>query len=174
MYTRAFLSAFVVVVCALPAIAGISTQVQFDLVHVSGARWQCDYTVNNISLSPPINEFTIWFNFGSYDNLVAATPAPLAAWDEITWQPDIAIGNGGYDAKALSTGVSIGESVGSFSVQFDWLGAGTPGPQFYEIINPTDFTRIDSGFTVPEPVTLAFLGLGGLCLRRVRCKTLMY
>ena len=77
--------------------------------------------------------------------------------------------DGGYDAKALAAGISTGHSVDGFAVSFDWSGAGEPGPQFYQIIDPVTFDPIDSGMTVPEPATLLLLGLGGVCVRR-RCR----
>jgi hypothetical protein len=81
----------------------------------------------------------------------------------------VLLDDGGYDVKALSVGIGVGQSVGGFAVRFDWLGdALVPGSQFYEIIDPDTFQPIDSGMTklIPEPATLLLLGLGGLAFLR--------
>ena len=121
-----------------------------------------------------IEEFTIWFDYGLYDNLAIETPDPPGwDWDEIVVQPEPIIEDDGYyDALALGIGIEQGQTVGVFAVSFDWLGMDEPGPQFYEIIDPLSFETIDSGFTIPEPGTVLLLGLGILALRRsVKCKT---
>lgn len=158
-----------VLVClfAGPVLADPDTQIRYDIADLGLGRWQYTYEVSNISLFPePIEEFTIWFGVGSYDNLTIATLDPPASnWDEIVWQPEPFLGDdGGYDALATGLSINVGESVTGFSVSFDWLGTGSPGSQFYEIINPTTFETIGSGYTVPEPATLLLFGLGGLAL----------
>jgi len=132
-------------------------------------RWKYTYDVYNLSLTETIEEFTIWFGIGSYDNLAIETLEPPASnWDELVWQPEPVLGDdGGYDAWAnLATPIGVGQSVSGFAVSFDWLGTGEPGSQFYEIIDPVMFDTIDSGWTVPEPGTVLLLGLGGLVLVR--------
>jgi len=133
-------------------------------------RWQYTYDVKNISLTVPIEEFTIWFDFGLYDNLAIETPDPPASnWSEIVIQPEPVLqDDGAYDAKALRLrwGVGIVQTVSGFAVSFDWLGEGEPGSQFYEIIDPVTYQTIDSGYTIPEPATILLLGLGGLVLRK--------
>ncbi|MBN1765568.1 MAG: PEP-CTERM sorting domain-containing protein, partial [Sedimentisphaerales bacterium] len=62
--------------------------------------------------------------------------------------------------------IAPGETVSGFSVSFDWLGTGVPGAQFYEIIDPDDFSTLDSGYTVPEPGTTILLCLGGLMIHK--------
>jgi hypothetical protein len=148
------------------AIAGSNTSVYYDVTDLGLGRWQYTYEVSNISFPEPIEEFTIWFGIGSYDNLVIETQNPPSNnWNELVWNPEPVLGDdGGYDALATGLNIGIGESVAGFSVSFDWLGTGSPGSQFYEIINPTTFETIESSYTVPEPATLLFLGLGGLAL----------
>lgn len=162
-------------VCGLLVIESVfgtpNTEISYTTANLGSNRWQYTYEVTNIALSTPIEEFTIWFDLGSYDNLTIETADPPASnWDQIVWQLELGLGNGGYDALALSAGIGAGESVGGFSVSFDWLGTGVPDSQFYEIVNPTDFTGIDSGYTVPEPATclLLFLGTTYIAARRHR------
>jgi hypothetical protein len=108
-------------------------------------------------LSPAIYEFTIYFDSHLYDNLVIATPEPPAGdWDEIVWQPDPLWSiDGGYDALALGSGIGQGEAVSGFAVSFDWLGTGTPGPQWYDIIKPPNYSKpVDSSWTTIKPITI--------------------
>jgi hypothetical protein len=151
------------------------TEIRYQTSDVGSGRWQYSYDVTNISLTAPIEEFTIWFDFGLYDNLAIETPDPPASnWSEIVIQPEPVLqDDGAYDAKVLRLrwGVGIDEMVSGFAVSFDWLGdAVVPGAQFYEIIDPVTYQTIDSGYTIPEPATIFLLGLGSLALR-VKRKT---
>ncbi len=154
------------------SLGGLMTEIHYETADLGSGRWQYTYEVTNISLTPAIKEFTIWFDYGLYDNLAIETLDPPASdWDELIIQPEPVLGDDGYyDALALGVGIGIGETVSGFAISFDWLGAGQPGPQFYEIVDPVTFVTIDSGYTVliPEPATLLFLALGGLILRRKR------
>jgi hypothetical protein len=59
---------------------------------------------------------------------------------------------------------------------FDWLLDGAPGSQRFDIIDPTSFALIDTGFTslaapatsVPEPAPLALFGVGLLAFALLR------
>jgi hypothetical protein len=147
------------------------TEIRYQTSDLGSGRWQYSYDVTNISLTAPIEEFTIWFDFGLYKNLAIQTPDPPASnWNEIVIQPEPVLqDDGAYDAKALGLGIGIGQIVTGFAVSFDWLGdAVKPGPQFYEIIDPVTFETLDSGYTIPEPATLLILTLGGLILPRMK------
>ncbi len=143
---------------------GLMTEIRYETADLGSGRWQYTYEVTNISLTSAVEEFTIWFDYGSFENLSIETPDPPAGdWDELAVQPEpILLDDGYYDALTLDTGIGIGEMVSGFSVSFDWLGMGQPGSQFYEIIDPATFETLDSGYTVPEPTTILLLGLGGL------------
>ncbi|MBN2271655.1 MAG: PEP-CTERM sorting domain-containing protein, partial [Sedimentisphaerales bacterium] len=132
--------------------------------------WQYTYEVTNNSLSVPIEEFTVWFDYDLYANLAVETPTTPPHWDQLVLQPEPVLpDDGAFDAakEALGGGIEIGRTLGGFAVSFDWLGIGEPGPQPYDIIDPQTFQTIDSGITViPEPATLLLLAAGGLTLLR--------
>jgi hypothetical protein len=165
-------TALVLVLCLGAAGFGVpKTQIWYSAEELDGGRWQYNYEVANISLTTPIEEFTIWFGYGLYDNLSVETPPvlPPGGWDEIVIQPEPVLeDDGAYDAKALTGGIEAGWTDGPFVVAFDWLGDSImPGSQFYEIIDPVTLETIDSGWTVPEPGTILLFGLGGMIFSRI-------
>lgn len=144
-----------------------NTLIWYQTTDLGSDRWEYIYSVENIGLTAGIEEFTIWFDYGLYDNLVVTTPETPPEWDQIVWQIEPVLKDpGGYDAVATNLNIAMGTSLSGFSVSFDWLGTDQPGSQFYEIIDPVDFHTIESGYTIPEPVTLLLFGLGGMILRR--------
>jgi len=164
-----------IVLFASSGLDAANTEIWYEVSNLSPGRWEYTYEVYNISLSVAIEEFTIWFKYGDYYDLVVTTPDPPASdWSEIVWDPEPVLqDDGAYDAKAEAwiLGIGVGENVSGFSVSFDWLpGTGQPGSQFYEIVvpNTSPVVVIDSGWTIPEPGTLWLMGLGGLMLRKKR------
>ena len=151
------------------AVASLDATIIYQTSELGGGRWQYMYEVTNNSLTVPIEEFTIWFDYDFYTNLAVETPTIPSGWDQLVLQGEpVLLDDGAYDAKALDAGISLGQTLGGFSVSFDWAGIGEPGPQPYDIIDPQTFETIDSGTTVPEPATLFLLGLGGVILHRRR------
>jgi len=156
---------------ALFAFSGSSvwaTTINYNLTNIAGNTWEYTYTVSNDTLGIAIEEFTTFFAVGDYQNLVAtATPVD---WDPLVIQPDPGLSDDGfYDALDLTAvGIAVGDSLGGFSVQFDFLGTGTPGNQHFVIIDPITFDVLDSGFTqvsaVPVPAALWLFGSGILAL----------
>ena len=107
-----------------------------------------------------------YFDLGIYENLsISASPAD---WDGIAIDPDpLFLPDDGFaDWLALGAVIGLGETLGGFSVQFDFLGADPPGPgaQFWEIVDPVTFDPLASGFTalvaVPEPSSITLLAFG--------------
>jgi len=162
------------IACAMAIAApgvGHATSISYDVSSLGGTGWEYTYTVANDTLGADIEEFTIWFDLALYGNLVAtATPAD---WDPLVIQPDPGLPDDGfYDALALVAGIAPGDSLGGFSVSFDYLGRGTPGAQLFEVIDPATFDLLDDGTTVraaagpgpspaiPEPATGLLLGMG--------------
>jgi len=145
-----------------------ATLISYEVTNLTGNSWEYTYTVGNDTLDLDIEEFSVFFDRGLFANLVVgATPTD---WDPIVLQPDPTLPDDGlYDALALSAGITPGALLGGFSLRFDFLGVGTPGPQFFEILDIATFDVLDSGFTaravsVPEPRTLGLMALGLLVL----------
>ncbi|WP_428354401.1 hypothetical protein [Methyloprofundus sp.] len=74
--------------------------VEFVATHISGNNWVYNYTINNDSLSADIEEFSIFFDYNLYENLIVAlTPTN---WDSLVIQPDLGLPDDGlYDVLAL-------------------------------------------------------------------------
>ncbi len=140
--------------CLLFIVAGpaAATTVTYGLTNISGNTWQYSFSVSNDSLMVDIEEFTIYFDYTAYENL--AFPASPATWDPLVVQPDTGLpDNGFYDALLFSgSGIGSGQTLGGFTVQFDYLGAGTPGTQYFEIVDPNTFAAIDNGQTTAETI----------------------
>ncbi len=173
MKSRVFAAAVLICTFAGAGFADPDTRIWYDVVDLGAGQWEYTYDVENISLAATIEEFTIWFDYDLYDNLIVTTPATPSEWDQIVWQVEPILEDpGGYDALATNLSIGIDENLSGFSVSFDWLGAGDPASQYYEIINPDTFATIEDGYTIliPEPATMCLLGLGGLVLLRRKGK----
>lgn len=164
-------SIFAIIVTMLFCCSANATVVTFDLTDLGSDSFEYTYTIENDTLPESIEWLTIWFDESLYGNLSTTSPTSITDnWNEIILPStgfEIPLG---YDAQALSDGITAGQTVTGFSVTFDWLGGqGTlPGPQQFEIINPSDSQTIDSGQTIPEPTTLLLFALSGLLLRKTK------
>jgi hypothetical protein len=169
MMRNAFWAVLCLMLCQF-CFATLQTKITYSAQQLNETQWAYSYQVENLAIEAGIREFTIWFDQRYYSNLVIASGAGLGlTWDQIVWQPNpSAASNGAFDALATGLAILTGESVGGFSVKFDWNGQGVPGSQSYEIINPTTFDTTDTGYTilVPEPATLLLLGLGVIAVMK--------
>ena len=165
--SKAFLLVITIIFLLFTNVFAGTVKITYETAELGAGRWEYTYDVMNISLTEEIKEFTMWFDYGFYDNLAVSTPATPTGWDQIVWQVEPVLEDpGGYDALATNLKIAMGTNLGGFSVTFDWLGIGEPGSQYYEIIDPVTFGTIESGYTVPEPTTCLLLLSGALLLRR--------
>ena len=143
-----------------------ATIITYDLTNVSGSTWTYTYTItNNNSGGAPVSAFDVVFASNLFANLElvalplgwiggTANPEPPPIDDE-----GFLIG---WTLPFLGFGVDLGETLSGFSVRFDFLGAGLPGAQLFEILNPFSLRVIEIGQTarrtaVSEPGVLALL-----------------
>lgn len=148
--------------------------------NLSGDRWQYNYTVSNESSgadSYVIEAFVVIFDLGLFENLtLEASPDN---WDSFVIEPDDSLPDDGYLDTLLwsGSGIAPGAMLAGFSVAFDFLGAGTPGSQFFEILDPFTFDTLDDGFSsveavvaVPEPSSLMLIVTGLLLITAVSAR----
>jgi hypothetical protein len=142
-----------------------ATVITFEVTPVAGNTFEYTYVVENDTLASDLEEITVYFDVDLFENL--RFPATPPGWDPVVVQPDTILQDDGFfDALALVFGIPPGGRLGGFTIVADFLGAGSPGRQRFEILDPLTFDVLDSGFTVPavrpipEPTTVWLVGLG--------------
>lgn len=146
--------------------------IHYDLVHVSGNIYKYIYTITNNApggYGAPVRLFDILFDTSLYaeNTLQIVTPSGLhSQWSEVVLaslpgSPAL------YDSLALQGGIPAGTSVSGFSVQFTYLGTGTPGVQPFQIFDPGTFQLLQTGQTAgdstvgaPASSTLSLIAMG--------------
>ncbi|WP_438864045.1 hypothetical protein [Neptunicella sp.] len=147
--------------------------IERQLSHQSNNRWVAEYRLTNNSLSADIEEFSLYYDFGLFDNLqLVAAPD---GWDDNPFI-DNPFQNSGFEFDGIvdflvdvgAAGIASGETLGGFMVSFDWLGQGEVADQAFEILDPATFSIIDSGTTlqvsVAEPAMMLLYLLGLIAL----------
>ena len=161
--------------------SAFATTIRYEAIDLAdtsiGDLWQYRYQISDhIFLA---NEgFSILFDEALYIDLEDPVLPPNGDWLTFSLPPDPLLPNPGrYDGLAL---VDIASLVDFFTINFNWLGAGSPGSQPFEIYsvdaNGNIADDVETGLTIPmqislpEPDSLALLasGLLGLALRRTR------
>ncbi len=158
-------------VCGSSA-SGPGSGIFYTLDDLGGGHYQYNYRLTNLSLSNPVSEVTILFDHALYANLATTTDPAPAGWDDgdiiqprpLT-TPQV---TGQYNIWATGGGLLIGQSAKFFSVTFDWLSTDIPGGQPYEIVDPLTWETVASGYTIPEPLSVALLMAGTVLLARKR------
>ena len=155
------------------AAALVITYQATDLPDVPGPgdRWQYSYNVVSGSFGPG-GGFNVLFSPLLYASLEPSTPQAVGDWSVVVVAqpvPDpVNPADGLYSAVANIPNPSL---AATFVVTFDWLGAGTPGAQTFEVFDETGFLPSEGGSTTqavgqaPLPGTLALVALGLLALR---------
>lgn len=158
-------------------IFGKAAVITYSNTRVAASTWSTNFLIT-AGANETVEEFTIFFESNLYANL-SVQNAP-AGWSVIAISPDTSIPADGFlDALALSTALPNGTSLGDFVVQYEFLGAGVPGSQRFDIVDPLSFVTLSSGRTiqsiggpspgeVPVPGTLPLLALGSVMLMKFR------
>ncbi len=156
----------IMLLLAAAAHAG-SAVILYQVNSLGGGIFQYNYSVfnnNALGAGVPIQLFDILFDPTQYlqSSLKIDTQPPLnTQWSEqfLTSVPPIPVA---YDVFALGGGIPDGATVSGFSVEFLWLGQGTPGDQSFQIYDPQSFDLLASGTTssaVPEPSAFFVVGI---------------
>lgn len=166
---RALALGMVLAMASLSAAAGITYQI-FDPVDAADAPniMRIDYRID--TPTPIFYGYTLRFNPDQFADLQTASDAE---WFASVIQPDPSFSlSGTVDLLALANAPAGAR----FSVEFTWLGSGTPGAQSYDMFDDA-FTIIDSGLTqvalptpqpVPEPLSTSLMLAGLVALMRQR------
>jgi hypothetical protein len=130
--------------------------------------WQYTYAVSDHTFNAG-QGFTIYFDHLLYKEIESPTPTVNGEWDIIVWQPEPSVStDGAYDALSVTSKAEGASLEQPFTVQFVWLGDGTPGSQSFEIYQERPFNVLTSGTTtslsafdlvIPEGIGLIHIPL---------------
>lgn len=127
-----------------------NTIIEYNLISLGGDRYRYDYTIINApsNNTTAIQLFDITFSSALYDenSLVITTANPLASqWEEV-FLSSVTGDDPIYDAFSVA-GILDGQRVGEFSVEFTWLGTGTPSSQPFDVYDPDLLILLETGTT---------------------------
>jgi hypothetical protein len=129
---------------------------------LGGNSWLVAFDLDNDGSPTIISGFTVFFDEALFGPLTLLNSP--GTWDSLLVQPDPAIPDAGFlDALAIDAAdeLGIGQSVGGWTVQVQYLGAGLPGALPFDIVDRS-FDVLESGVTavvlpVSEPGVTALL-----------------
>lgn len=160
----------------LPFLA--ATQVSAALItyttqSLGGASYRHQYTITHQIGEDPIHLIDIEFDPSLYlesSLTIVSDPVLTADWDQLLIGSQAGL-PALLDLFALVAPLSDGATLSGFAIEFEWLGAGLPGSQAFQIVNPDTFDTVSAGRTagavqVPEPAPL-LLAVTGLALARI-------
>lgn len=149
---RSLVACLFLLVFSQAAFAAVS--IQYSVVPMGGNVYRYIYSISNLGVGPAVQLFDILFDTSLYQegSLQIVTPSPL----NTQWSQQIlhSIPPGvpaSYDALSLTGGIPSGTTVSGFSVQFTYLGSGTPGAQPFQVYDPGTLNLVQSGQAVPAP-----------------------
>ena len=164
--------ALVAAVLSAPAEAVTVKYTATDLtdVVVGQDRWSIDYLVTGSFVA--FGGLNVIYPYSAYANLVSTTSPDPLVWTVNVTEPDAGLFADGLVSLSPSTGITVADL--PFSVEFIWLGTGSPGSQAFEIFDGL-FAVVDTGRTtqagvtdpnntVPEPGTLLMVASALLLL----------
>jgi hypothetical protein len=167
---------FAAALCATPALS-IAAAVSGQYSLLAGNTWSLSLAVNNDGSLAAIPGFSVYFDRDLFTNL--ANPMAPATWEPLLLQPIANVADGLFDAYVFddSDALTPGQSLGGFSLTFNYLGSGDPGAlpfELYRIDNSGNFVPLGDGTVatrvavvpVPGSLWLAGLGLAALPLLR--------
>ena len=181
--TRRFAALLALLVCSHAASAAVS--IQYTVVPMGGNVYRYVYSITNNGPGASLQLFDILFDTSLYlesSLQIVSPPAINAQWSQqILHSVPFAI-PAAYDALAIAGGIPAGATVSGFSVQFTWLGSGTPGAQPFQVFDPITFALLQSGNTtaaqvapIPSLSTWSFgllgLALAGAATHQMRLRT---
>jgi hypothetical protein len=179
-------AAGVLLVLATQAFADTPPSIQYTLIPLGGNVYQYVYSITNNGTFPggaSVKLFDIFFDSSLYQksSLQIVTPSSLQSqWSEVLLAVIPPVIPAEYDALSLQGGIPVGNTVTGFSVKFTWLGQGLPGPQLFQVSDPTTFQVLQVGQTALAPISvpaastlsliLVGLGLALLAAYQIRSK----
>jgi hypothetical protein len=166
-----------------------ATTITYDLHDLGLSHFRYEYTVSNDGTLPnnsAIQLFDILFDTSLYNEAsltITSTSLAFSIWSQqiLGSAPNVPAA---FDASANNSGIAVGAQSSGFSVEFDWLGAGLPGNQSFEIYDPISFTLLETGATqeatapppptgvpLPGSLSLFLAGIIGFAALRKRAST---
>ncbi|MEM9494991.1 MAG: hypothetical protein AAGA09_03225 [Pseudomonadota bacterium] len=168
----------IVAVSILFCVQANATTITYSATPNGASSFDLLFEVTNDTLGSDIEEFTIFFDLGVFENL--RDPTSPTDWDPLLIQPDAGIPDNGFaDWLAFGAPIGIDETLGGFGLTLDLIGSSLPMMLAFDIIDPNTFDILDSGFAslvsggpdpapIPVPATFWLFLTGAATLWKLR------